>query len=150
MGDAVSSAVGVASAEAVAWGLVPTVPVDVCDAEVERVEDAEPDAEADADVLGVSDREAVAPPLAEAEPDTLGVAVSPPVPVAVRDMRGVPVSEPDDVAHADGLVEADGVRVAKNGLPVAHEEALAEGVSVALLVGETVELMQAEEVRVVE
>lgn len=89
--EAVSEAVAVAAAVGVACGDVPTVPVDVCDAEVEGVEDAEAVAEAEPEGLGVSSCEGLPPALPEGLPVGEGVAEVPPVPVVVR----VPRAEPE-------------------------------------------------------
>ncbi len=133
--------------DSVSCGDVPTVDVDVCDAEEERVEDAEPDADAVPDTLGVPLSVTVLHEDTEALPLTSGDTVPPAEPVTVRE--GAPETEraPLAVAQGEGDPEPDAVREEREE-PDDTADTLAEGVSVAELVPEALVELQCDGVKV--
>jgi hypothetical protein len=116
-------------------GLVPTVAVDVCDAEEERVEDAEPDEDAVDDTLHVSEADPLGDAVAEA------LRVSPPEPVSLPVPVTVRVAPPEAEARtlAVATEEDDAVLHAERedrGVPEGAALQLAKGVTEAELVAD--------------
>ena len=128
--------------DSVGWGLVPTVAVEVCDAEEERVLEAEPEAE------GVDEADPVACPVAEPQADTealpltRGVRVRSPVPLVVAELQSVAVEvtvlEEREVNVEKAEAEKVPMKPLELGCAVTLEDPVTELVSVEVAVSDTV------------